>query len=677
MPVPGRRRDRAQSMAGLLSAEHTGQVKADDRIEREREFSEGRLSILFCSPTMELGVDIKDLSAVHMRNIPPTPANYAQRSGRAGRGGKPALVLAFSSHGNAHDHFFFRNKTRMIAGAVAPPRLDLANKELFEAHLHSVWLSIVGLNLQSSVSDVLDLDNPEFPLEAGIAAQARLSEERFDELLSAFRDVASAAGGAFEEAPWFSDHWLEDVARRAPMEFDAAYNRWRDLYRAATQQRDAARRKIDAPRASRKDIEAAKQQEREALREIELLLNRGSRTESDFYVYRYLANEGFMPGYNFPRLPLRAFVSTGKEAHAIDRPRFLGLSEFGPGNVVYHEGRKHRVAACVVPAGGIEGRLTRAKLCLSCGYAHPRDEATVDLCLHCGTRLDGQTSDFPQALFDQPTVRTIRWLRISSEEEERVREGYVVSTHFRISPGAEPKRMAVVAEVDNAPVLQATYVPQAELWRINHGWRRSAEQNGFVIDSDSGLWRRRDDAGDGHDSAGQPAGTLLTGLKPYVTDSRNILLLRPVSDDATNDAFLRSLAYALRRAMQLIYQVEEQEVAVDVIGREENKRLLFWEAAEGGIGVWERLVQAPRGFSDLAEHALDITHFDPISGAERDGWAERCTAACYDCLLSYSNQLDHRLLDRHLISDYLLRLRQSKLAPPEDGRRYDEQYRWL
>ena len=219
-----------------------------------------------------------------------------------------------------------------------------------------------------------------------------------------------------------------------------------------------------------------------------------------------------MPGYNFPRLPLRAFVSTGKEAHVIDRPRFLGLSEFGPGNVVYHEGRKHRVAACVVPAGGIEGRLTRAKLCLSCGYAHPRDEATVDLCLHCGTRLDGQTSDFPQALFDQPTVRTIRWLRISSEEEERVREGYVVSTHFRISPGAEPKRMAVVAEADENSVLQVTYVPQAELWRINHGWRRSAEQNGFVIDSNSGLWRRRGDASDGHDSAGQPAGTLLTGL---------------------------------------------------------------------------------------------------------------------------------------------------------------------
>jgi superfamily II DNA helicase RecQ len=46
---------------------------------------------------MGLGVDIKDLAAVHLRHVPPTPANYAQRSGRAGRGGRPALVVAFCS----------------------------------------------------------------------------------------------------------------------------------------------------------------------------------------------------------------------------------------------------------------------------------------------------------------------------------------------------------------------------------------------------------------------------------------------------------------------------------------------------------------------------------------------------------------------------------------------------
>ena len=65
--------------------------------------------------------------------------------------------------------------------------------------------------------------------------------------------------------------------------------------------RDEARKLIDAPRASRREREEAEQREREARREVDLLLNRTRRIEeSDFYPYRYLASEGFLPGYNFP-----------------------------------------------------------------------------------------------------------------------------------------------------------------------------------------------------------------------------------------------------------------------------------------------------------------------------------------------------------------------------------------
>ena len=79
--------------AGLEGREHTAQVQSDVRQEREEEFRSAELPILFCSPTMELGVDIAQLNVVNMRNVPPTPANYAQRSGRAGRGGQPAPCL--------------------------------------------------------------------------------------------------------------------------------------------------------------------------------------------------------------------------------------------------------------------------------------------------------------------------------------------------------------------------------------------------------------------------------------------------------------------------------------------------------------------------------------------------------------------------------------------------------
>jgi hypothetical protein len=129
--------------------------------------------------------------------------------------------------------------------------------------------------------------------------------------------------------------------------------------------------------------------------------------------------------------------------------------------------------------------------------------------------------------------------------------------------------------------------------------------------------------------------------------------------------------------LQIEYQIEEREVEVELVGREDNENLLFWEAAEGGIGVWERLIAEPREFKKLAARALEILHFDPSSGQALPDWEERCTAACYDCLLSYSNQPDHRHLDRYKVREFLFALSHSGIAPTADGPTYEEQYRCL
>ena len=671
-------KETARRLVGVEGGAHTGQIPMKLRQDREARFGRGDLAALFCSPTMELGVDIRDLNVVHLRNVPPTPANYAQRSGRAGRGGQPALVMAFCSEGSQHDQYFFRQPGLMVAGAVAPARLELGNKELVEAHLHSVWLGAAGCSLGRDMTNVLDLEQVGFPLQPDIQHRIELSESMLGEALSECKRIVDAGGEDITRAPWYREEWIRETLLNAPKAFDMAFARWRELYTGAVRQRDENQAISNRPTASWEERREADRRIEEAKREIDLLLNRSEESvESDFYPYRYLASEGFLPGYNFPRLPLRALIPTGRDVHVIDRPRFLGLSEFGPRNVIYHEGRKYRMARCVLPPGGVESRMVEAKLCNSCGYFHDREHAKADRCDHCGTLLDGAHSQYIPTLFEMGTVRGFRVERITCDEEERLREGFEIETRYRFAPAPDGRALqqkATARDQEGRDLLQLTFAPQAELWRVNQGWRRS-DRPGFTLDTKSGYWARRPDDDDkAPDAAGKE---LRTGIRPFVRDTRNILLARTIADGLKlTDQFLATFGYALQRGMQLLFQVEQQEIALEQIGEGEDRRLLYWEASEGGNGIWQRLIEEPDALARVAEKALDACHFDPSTGTERPGWADKCSRACYDCLLSYSNQTFHPLIDRHLIREYLLALKTSKTTKNTERSR-EEQYAWL
>ena len=662
----------SRQLRGILAQPHSGQVSPADREIRERQFREGALSALFCSPTMELGVDISDLDAVHLRNIPPTPANYAQRSGRAGRGGRPALIVAFAAQGNAHDQYYFARRHEMISGSVTPARMDLRNQELLKAHLYSTWLATTGIALGRGMQEILDLNNPKFPIKADIAAEFEgpRRQRYFQDALQRAQNII-ARTPEVQHAPWFSENWIDEKLRSAPEEFCHAFDRWRELYQAACNERDDARRDMDDPNASRPTRNQSEQRERAAHREIDLLLNRTNRQEeSDFYPYRYLAGEGFLPGYNFPRLPVRVSVPMRDSTQMIDRPRFLGLNEFAPRNQVYHEGRKYRIDAAVVPPSGFDAAFRRARLCRACGYVHDGSDADMELCLNCGNKLDG-SSDYIQKLLEQPTMRARRRERISSEEEERVRNGYRVTTHFNFGQGRS--QSAEVLSEDGEIILSAQYAPGTRLWRINHGFRQSNEEEpGFKVDPTTGRWEARNQGDEPTADPGMP--TSITGVRPFVQDSRNVLFLQHQGEESSPD-FQVTLLHAIKRAIQFVYQVEDQEISAELIGENEHRRMIFWEAAEGGIGVWEHLINHPKAFARVAQMALRLCHDESIADGQVPE-TTACVSACYDCLLTYSNQLEHRLIDRRLVLDYL-RLLADSTTNMQGAPDYNDQFHRL
>src|SRR5260370_6120116 len=278
-----------------------------------------------------------------------------------------------------------------------------------------------------------------------------------------------------------------------------------------------------------------------------------------------------------------------------------------------------------------------------------------------------------------PVVRGARVERITCDEEERTREGYELDLRSRFAVGADGlfvSDKAAVSTDAGEELIDLTQGPQAWIWRVNRKWRRS-EQRGFSLDTKTGYWVRRSED---YDIPGDiEAEPLLSGVLPCVRDTRNILLVKPLGPEAQGDkaeAFLASLGFALQRGIQVLFQVEEQEIAVNRIGQKDGGSILYWEAAEGGSGVWPRLLEEPKAISKVATESLRLCHCDPVSGADTADKA-KCSRACYRCLLSYTNQPDHASLNRFLIKDFLLKLSRALTTLIAHGKTYDEQYNWL
>lgn len=662
----------ASQTVGLEAREHTAQVDSDARLEREQRFREGRLPIMYCSPTMELGVDIRDLNVVNMRNVPPTPANYAQRSGRAGRSGQPALVFTYCSTGNSHDQYFFKRSSEMVAGKVATPRLDLANEDLVRAHIHAIWLAETGLSLGSSLTEVLEVsgEDPTLRLQDRVSDALQNPRAR-DRARDRASRVLETLKEALEESDWYGEGWLDEVLTQAPLGFDRTCDRWRDLYRAALHERAAQDKVIvDASRPA-DDKRKAKRLRAEAEAQLDLLTQSENLFQSDFYSYRYFASEGFLPGYNFPRLPLSAFIPgrrrTTVKDEFLSRPRFLAISEFGPRSVVYHEGSRYLINRVILPVSREELLTSSAKQCTSCGYIHPMSGKTggPDLCEHCGTTLPLPL----RPLFRLQNVATRRREKINSDEEERLRLGFEIVSGVRFAEhGGTPSYRSASASAADRQLARLTYAPTATLYRINLGWSRRAEraQLGFVLDTERGYWARNEQA---EEAQQDPLSPQTARVIPFVEDRRNSLLLE--FPDVEDERVLASLQAALKNAIQVEFELEDSELSAEPLPtRYERRLLLLFESAEGGAGVLRRLIDDQDALARVASRALELCHFDPDTGEDlrhAPGAKDDCEAACYDCLMSYVNQLDHKLLDRQLIKDVLLNLRSAAVETSPVG----------
>lgn len=679
--------------------EHTAQVDAPRRqlLEQRFRYTEKdrqdwaqnpaheapleRLPVMFCSPTMELGVDISALNTVYLRNVPPTPANYAQRSGRAGRSGQQALVITYCAALSPHDQWFFHNAEQMVHGVVRAPTLDLSNRDLIDSHLQAVWLASTQVPLDDSIAPMLDLDQPGKPLKQSLHEALRAQAVQQRALASAGRVIDQLAG-ELEGSAWFTPDYVRQVIDNAAQAFSGALERWRVLFDATRQQMDMADRIVKSHTASHMERQNAQRRYGDAARQYAVLLKSGNGQNNDFYTYRYLASQGFLPGYNFPRLPLMAWIPArggqavnGKddEGSMVSRPRFLALSEFGPRSLIYHQGRMYRVVRAKLNVGNtdhISGNSQLATIaslvCSQCGYGHlgepGGEQPLVNRCENCDALLTEH--DWVRELYRIETVETVATERISINDEERQRQGFELQTTYRFLPGPDGRIQQQKATIQQGEDVlgELTYAPAAQIWRINRGWRRrkDKEQLGFYINPITGTWSKQD-APDAEDDQGGDDALLEKvpnqRIVPFVEDHRNLLIFAPVH--ALSLEAMATLQAALKRGIEMTFQIEESELVVEPLPKSDERRaLLFYEAAEGGAGVLTRLANNRDDLALVASNALQLIHYrkpqsgiwtlDDLPSLEQcDALGNhQCEAGCYQCLLSYFNQPDHEHINR-------------------------------
>jgi superfamily II DNA or RNA helicase len=665
------------AMKRLRGDDHTGQLGTSARIEREEKFRSGDISVLFCSPTMELGVDIGTLAVVHLRNAPPNPANYAQRSGRAGRSGQGALIFTYCSSYAPHDRHYFKAQKDLVAGSVIAPRLDLCNRELLASHLNALVASEIGLPgldgssiSRPSIMRLVVDDNDAMPLAPEIVSGLEIKPAQFDRLKATFRRVIHD----FERellvgsASWYSDSWIDQNLSKIVDRLDGSLERWRRLYRSARSILTRATQRIESGTLSlgSDEYRKHKRNQDQATRQLDLLRNdlAGSASElSEFYPYRYLASEGFLPGYNFTRLPVRVFLPTGDTSgEFISRPRTIALREFGPLNVIYHNGRKYRVCQLVVQDA--ESALTEAKISTRAGYFLPEDQKDLEICPFSGLNLgDNANKEHLHDLLEMAESRAEEIDRISCEEEERVSRGYEIKTYFSVDGGQFDRvRKAIVRTGENA-LLNLRYIPAARLVQVNRKWR-SQGSDGFSIGMVSGDWRSSRD--DSADSTVDPPKL----VKLWTSTLADALYIEPIQPLGLEPNGVVTLQYALKRAIENVFQVEPNEIGVVTIGSPEAPNILLYEAAEGSLGILSQFVEDVNVFHAVVAHAIQACRFDD---------PDYKGPASYDDLLSYFNQRDHKVIDRHLIRGALEKLRICAIeiqANPGFGS-YDDHYQSL